>query len=127
MVYGSRSGCNPGRPSAADGSGSSPSPGRITPSLRPWEYLYERELSSALANREGMQVSMSRTADCYDNAAMESFFHSFKGECIDFQSFPTRAQARSSTVENIEGFYNRTRRHSTLQYMSPLLYEPMIG
>ena len=69
---------------------------------------------------------MSRTADCYDNAAMESFFHSFKGECIDGASFSTRAQARNSTFD-IEGFYNRTRRHSTLQYMSPLSYEQVMS
>ena len=88
---------------------------------------YTSESYQALLQQEGMQVSMSRTADCYDNAAMESFFHSFKGECIDVQSFPTRAQAKSSTFEYIEGFYNRTRRHSTLQYMSPLIYEQMMG
>jgi putative transposase len=68
----------------------------------------------ALLLQEGMVVSMSRTADCYDNAAVESFFHSFKGECIDGQSFQTRTQARSITFDYIEAFYNRTRRHSTL-------------
>ena len=62
----------------------------------------------------------SRTADCYENAAMESFFHSLKGECLDSQSFQTRVQARSVTFENIEAFYNcRVLRHSTLQYLSP--------
>jgi len=73
-----------------------------------------------------MIVSMSRTADCYDNAAMESFFHSFKGECIDGQSFQTRAQARSNTFDYIETFYNRIRRHSTLHYLSPFAYEQMM-
>src|SRR5450755_904795 len=70
-----------------------------------------------------MTVSMSRTANCYDNAVTEAFFHSFKGECIDQESFPSRAQARNCTFEYIETFYNRTRRHSTLQYMSPVIYE----
>ena len=84
---------------------------------------YTSESYQTLLQQAGMLVSMSRTADCYDNAAMESFFHSFKGECIDGQSFQTRAQARSMTFEYIECFYNRTRRHSTLQYMSPLMYE----
>jgi putative transposase len=88
---------------------------------------YTSESYQALLQQEGMQSSMSRTADCYDNAAMESFFHSFKGECIDGASFPTRAQARNSTFEYIEGFYNRTRRHSTLQYMSPLSYEQVMS
>ncbi len=48
----------------------------------------------ALLRQEGMLASMSRTADCDDNAAMESFFHRFKGECIEGQSFQTRAQER---------------------------------
>jgi putative transposase len=87
---------------------------------------YTSESYQALLQQEGMVVSMSRTADCYDNAAMESFFHSFKGECIDGESFQTRAQARSSTFEYIECFYNRSRRHSTLQYMSPLMYEQLM-
>jgi putative transposase len=69
---------------------------------------------------------MSRTANCYDNAVTESFFHSFKGECIDLESFQSRAQARNCTFEYIEIFYNRTRRHSTLQYLSPVLYEQLM-
>ena len=77
----------------------------------------------ALLRQEGMVVSMSRTADCSEKAAMESFFHRFKGECIEGESFQTRAQARSSTCESIECFSNRSRRHSTLLYLSPLRYE----
>lgn len=84
---------------------------------------YTSESYQALLRQEGMIVSMSRPADCYDNAAMESFFHSFKGECVAIQSFQTRSQARSSTFEYLETFYNRTRRHSTLGYLSPLAYE----
>jgi putative transposase len=87
---------------------------------------YTSESYLALLGQEGMVVSMSRTADCYDNAAMESFFHSFKGECIDGQSFQTRAQARSGTFDYLETFYNRIRRHSTLQYLSPLIYEQLM-
>lgn len=74
-----------------------------------------------------MMVSMSRRADCYDNAAMESFFHSLKGECLDEQAFQTRAQARSVTFDYIETFYNRVRRHSTLHYLSPLRYEQLMS
>jgi putative transposase len=73
----------------------------------------------ALLQQEGIIVSMSRTANCYDNATMESFFHSFKGECIDGEYLQTRAQARSITFEFIECFSNRTRRHSPLHSMSP--------
>jgi putative transposase len=87
---------------------------------------YTSESYQALLQQEGMVVSMSRTADCYDNAAMESFFHSFKGECINGEYLQTRAQARSITFEFIECFYNRTRRHSTLHYMSPLQYEQVM-
>ena len=67
---------------------------------------YTSESYQALLQQQGMQASMSRTADCYDNAAMESFFHRFKGECIDGESFQTRAQARSTTFDYIECFYN---------------------
>jgi putative transposase len=87
---------------------------------------YTSESYQALLRASGMVVSMSRTADCYDNAAMESFFHSFKGECIEGQSFQTRAQAKSSTFDYLETFYNRTRRHSTLQYLSPVAYEQLM-
>ena len=91
-----------------------------------WQYLYERKLSHARGRQNGMLVSMSRTANCYDNAVTESFFHSLKGESLDHESFQTRAQARNCTFESIETFYNRTRRHSTLQYMSPVRYEQMM-
>jgi len=84
---------------------------------------YTSQGYQALLREQGMVVSMSHTADCYDNAAMESFFHSFKGECIEGESLQTRAQARGVTFEYIETFYNRTRRHSTLQYLSPFAYE----
>jgi putative transposase len=87
---------------------------------------YTSDSYQALLRQEGLTVSMSRTADCYDNAAMESFFHSFKGECIDSQSFQTRAQARCSTFDYLETFYNRTRRHSTLDYLSPVAYEQLM-
>src|SRR5260370_27159639 len=81
---------------------------------------YTSEEYQSLLQQEGMIASMSRTGDCYDNAVAESFFHSFKGECIDGVYLQTRTQARSITFEFIECFYNRTRRHSTLHYMSPL-------
>jgi putative transposase len=84
---------------------------------------YTSESYLAFLQQNGIRVSMSRTANCYDNAAVESFFHSFKGECIDQESFQTRAQARQCTFDYIETFYNRTRRHSTLQYLSPVEFE----
>jgi putative transposase len=68
-------------------------------------------------------VSMSRTGDCYDNAAMESFVSTLKGECIEREHFQTHQEARQTIFEYIECFYNRVRRHSTLNYLSPVVYE----
>jgi len=66
---------------------------------------------------------MSRKGDCYDNAAMESFISSLKGEWTIWHSYQTRQEARQSIFEYIEVFYNRQRRHSTLDYLSPAKYE----
>jgi putative transposase len=71
----------------------------------------------------GIVVSMSRVGNCYDNAAMESFFSTLKGECVERHTFHTRQEARSAIFEYIECFYNRVRRHSTLSYLSPVAYE----
>lgn len=68
------------------------------------------------------QVSMSRTGNCYDNAAMESFFGTLKTECVT-QPFATRAQARTAIFEFIEAWYNRQRLHSSLDYLSPMEFE----
>lgn len=68
-------------------------------------------------------VSMSRVGECYDNAAMERFFSTLKGECVQRHTFHSRQEARSVIFEYIECFYNRVRRHSTLSYLSPLAYE----
>ena len=66
---------------------------------------------------------MSGTGNCYDNAAMESFFHTLKTEHIYFESYKTREQAKQSIFEYVEVFYNRKRIHSTLGYLSPLVFE----
>lgn len=68
-------------------------------------------------------VSMSGTGNCYDNAAMESFFHTLKTEHVYFEHYLTREQAKSSIFEYIEVFYNRQRLHSTLGYYSPAEFE----
>jgi len=69
------------------------------------------------------EVSMSRKANCWDNAVIESFFASIKTELIHTGRFATREQASSAIFEYIEVFYNRERRHSTLDYLSPVEYE----
>jgi putative transposase len=71
-------------------------------------------------------VSMSRTGNCYDNAVTESFFGTLKAECIEDSSFESRAQARQAIFEYTECFYNRVRRHSSLGYKSPVVYEHLM-
>lgn len=71
----------------------------------------------------GAQCSMSRRGDCYDNAAVESFFGTLKTELIHGRRYATRSEARSDIFEYIEMFYNRERRHSALGYLSPAEYE----
>ncbi len=67
--------------------------------------------------------SMSDKGNGYDNAVAESFFHTLKTELVYFESYQTRDEARKSIFEYIEIFYNRQRRHSTLNYLSPVNFE----
>ena len=76
-----------------------------------------------LLREHGIICSMSRKGNCWDNAVMESFYHSLKTECVVFEDYRTRSQARSSLFDYIELFYNRQRRHSSLAYKSPVTYE----
>ena len=71
----------------------------------------------------GLRCSMSRQGNCWDNAVMESFFSRLKVELIYAEHYQTVEEARSGIFEYIEGFYNRTRRHSALGYLSPHAYE----
>jgi putative transposase len=73
----------------------------------------------------GMVVSMSRKGNCWDNAAMESFFGSLKEECVGKTLYPSHERATQSLFEYLEVYYNRQRRHSTLGYVSPLIYEQL--
>ena len=66
---------------------------------------------------------MSRKGDCWDNAPMESFFHTFKTEFIYHENVPTREEAKTKIFEWIESFYNRKRIHSSLGYKTPLELE----
>lgn len=79
----------------------------------------------ALLQRYGIEQSMSRKANCWDNAPMESFFHTLKTELVEHCDYRTREQARASLFEYMEVFYNRQRLHSTLNYCSPLAFETM--
>ncbi len=80
----------------------------------------------ACLKQEGIEVSMSRTGDCYDNAAMESFFATLKKECIHRHQLQTRRQARQAIFEYLECFYNPLRLHSTLGYTSPRDFEEAV-
>lgn len=71
----------------------------------------------------GFIASMSRSANCYDNAAMESFWSTLKLELVYRRDFLTRAQARTEIFDYIEVFYNRQRSHSALNYVSPVDFE----
>ena len=64
-------------------------------------------------------ASMSKTACCYDNAPMESFFHSLKVELVHQRNWVTREEARRDLFQYIEGYYNRVRIHSALGYKTP--------
>jgi putative transposase len=77
---------------------------------------------ATLAGELEVRLSHGRTGQCWDNALAESFFASLKGECLDQQPWPTRAAARAPVVEYI-GWYNGTRLHSALGYLTPDEFE----
>ena len=98
-----------------------PSAGLIHHSDRGVQYAstdYRKLMQSA-----GLRASMSRKGDCYDNAPMESFFHTLKTELVHHWHYATRAEATRDIFAYIEGFYNRTRRHSAIGYISPIEME----
>jgi transposase InsO family protein len=84
---------------------------------------YASEPYRRLLAKHGIACSMSRRANCWDNAPMESFFASLKKELVHHEDYQTREEAKASIFEYIEVFYNRQRRHSTLGFKSPAEYE----
>lgn len=70
-----------------------------------------------------MVCSMSRLGNCWDNAVMESFFHSMKTELVHHEDYRTRSDATASLFEYVELFYNRRRKHSHIDYQSPVEFE----
>ena len=98
-----------------------PGPGLIHHSDQGRQYAskaYRKKLKS-----HRMICSMSRKANCWDNAPMESWFHSLKTELVTHKNYLTRMQAKADIFEYIEIFYNRSRKHSALSYMNPAQYE----
>ena len=94
-----------------------PAPGLLHHSDRGSQYTshaYQQRLRDV-----GMVASMSRTANCLDNAPMESFWATLKRECADYV-FANHQHARAEIFSYIMGFYNRNRRHSALDYQAPI-------
>lgn len=83
---------------------------------------YASQAMSARLAEYGMTASMSRKDNCWDNAPTESFFNSPKNERVHGTAYATRADAQADLFEYIEVFYNRSRRHSTLGYSSPVRF-----
>lgn len=81
----------------------------------------------ALLKQQQIVCSMSRKGNCWDNAPTESFFRTLKVECIYQHAIQTREQAKQLIFDYIEVFYNRQRKHSTLNYMSPMDYEKSVA
>ena len=100
-----------------------PKPGLIVHSDRGAQFA-SKLYRDTLAQHQ-LIPSMSRKANCYDNAHIESFWSSLKYELAYHQRFQTRTQAKTAIFQYIESFYNRTRLHSSLNYMSPLHFEAL--
>ena len=98
-----------------------PSPGIMHHSDQ--DGLYACTAYYELLNAHGFIISNSRKGNCHDNACVESFFARLKTECLPPTRFVTRAQAELEVFKYVEVFYNRVRRHSTLNYLSPVDYE----
>lgn len=93
------------------------SPARLHHSDRGCQYASAAYRSVLRQHRIG--CSMSRRGDCWDNAPVESFFATFKRELVHRSAWSTRAEARADIFDYVEVFYNRTRRHSAIGYISP--------
>jgi putative transposase len=98
-----------------------PEPGLLHHSDRGCQYT-SREYRERLAD-QGIEVSMSRRGNCWDNAVAESFFATLKVELISRQGWTHRRQLRAAVFDYIETFYNRERLHSTLGYRTPAQVE----
>jgi len=94
---------------------------------RPIEFTqYAAEAYRTELTTHGMLASMSGKGDCYDNAVAESFFATLEFELIMKHDWHSREEARRSIFRYIETWYNRKRRHSSLGYVSPVVYEQQL-
>ncbi|WP_075261560.1 IS3 family transposase [Candidatus Odyssella acanthamoebae] len=76
-----------------------------------------------MADYYGIQLSMWKVANAFDNAVAESFFHTLKTEHVYFESYKNLEEAKMNIFEYVYDFYNQTQRHSTLGYLSPAQFE----
>lgn len=96
-----------------------------------WELIFHSDRGSQYASHKfryllwehNIRSSMSRKGDCWDNAVAESFFGTIKSELIQVSNYENLQEARSDIFRYIEGFYNRKRLHSYLDYVSPVEFE----
>jgi putative transposase len=98
-----------------------PTPGLVHHTDRGSPYA-SNDYRTVLA-KVGITARMSATGDCFDNAVAESFFASLKAEWVDYQDYASHAAAVRSVSDYIDGFYNPARRHSHLDYVSPIQFE----
>jgi transposase InsO family protein len=98
-----------------------PAPGLVHHTDRGVQYAARAYRAQLAAH--GLQPSMSRPGNCWDNAVAESFFATLKRELVDGADFPTRDAARTAIFRYVEGWYNPRRRHSALGYRSPVEFE----
>lgn len=98
-----------------------PKAGLLMHTDRGSQYVADRYLH--LMHRYGIEASMSRTGNCWDNAVAESFFHTLKTACVYLERFETREQAQTVIFDYVEVFYNRQRRHSSNGNLAPMVYE----
>ena len=84
---------------------------------------YAADSHRKLLKQHGIQQSMSRKGNCWDNAVSESFFHTLKTECVNHEKYASRDEATKSIFDYIEVFYNRQRLHSSIGYLSPVDFE----
>jgi transposase InsO family protein len=105
-----------------DGRLAAPAGTRARRAFRPGQPIRLGGLPGGLGNPR-LLVQRAKKGDCYDNAAMESFFHSLKVEQVNGCRYQTREEAKADVFEYIETYYNPIRRHSTLDYLSPRDFE----
>ena len=98
-----------------------PSAGVLHHSDRGSQYCSQEYRS--LLERFGLQISMSRTGNCFDNAPMESFWGTLKQELVHHRHYGSRREAVRDITEYVESFYNRQRRQPRLGFLSPAAYE----